>query len=252
MSTLSREINQDSIVAVLPVLSRHILLKHRYALSQALIDGQPVSSSLGTLDTARAITAGSGVRDSWASCTPASWGIRRSCHASATPVDFGGTMTTDSLAAMIGAAKQAGQPGDTFFLGGFSVLARALILKDGSGANVYLTQEKAGAMATSQRGEIGMLMGRPLVLDGMYPEDLNASGIYDGTTTTKTSLMLVNRTQFVGGQRQGVTLDTSEHYYFKGDLTAVRSTARFAFAPYQTPSTSARVGVAGINIPSYS
>lgn len=250
-SGVSRELNQDSLVPVLPILAQHILLEHGYARSIMVIDSQPILSSLGTFDTGRSLTANSDVQDVNTGCTPASYGVRRSLHASGTPVDFGGTFTTDGLAAMIGQAKVAGQLGYVAFASGFTVAARSLVLKDSSGANVYLTMEKAGSIATAIRGQIGMLMGRPYVLDAMWPEDLNASGIYDGSVTTKTSIGLIRPDRFVGGRRQGITIDTSEHYYFGNDQIAVRSTERTCFAPLLTPSTTNKCGAIGVNIPSY-
>lgn len=253
-ASISRELDQDSLLSFVPIMAQDIALEHGYARSISVINGQPIAASLGTFDTGRSLTAGSDVEDIGSACTPASWGVRRGCHASATPVDFGGALTTDSLAATIGAGKAASFGGRGAFIGGYSIAARALILKDGSGANVYLTKEKAADVATAFRGQIAMLMGRPFVMDAMYPEDLNASGIYDGTTTTKTSLMLVETDRFIGARRQGMQIDTSRDYLFNRDEVAFRSTERYTFTAKFIPTTAVnfKVGVAGVNIPSYS
>lgn len=251
--SVSREIDQDSLVPVMAAIIYDMALEHGYARSISVLDGQPISSSLGTLDTGRSLTADSDVEDIASGCTPASYGVRRACHASATAVNFAGNFTTDGLAAMIGTARMAGELAYSAWFTGFAVAARAMVLKDASGANVYLTAEKAGALAANVRGQVATLMGRPLILDGMYREDLNASGIYDGSVTTYTSIMLARLDRFIGGNRQGRIVETSTDYLFNRDEVALRSTERYTFTTKIAPTTAQqnRCGVAGVGIQSY-
>jgi len=61
------------------------------------------------------------------------------------------------------------------------------------GLSEVLTMEKYGQNATIHTGEIGRLYGAPVVTSGKVREDLNASGVYDGTTKTKSAVHLVSR-----------------------------------------------------------
>lgn len=246
----SRELDQDSIVAILPTWSAHAMYKHRLAMSASIINAQPASAGNGTYDTGRAIGA-TNVRLSFAGCSIASYGLRRSAGAVG-GVDFAGALTAENGAAVIGKLGAYADPASCSWVSGYSVAARLLVAKDSTGGNMYLTQDKAGAAATAFTGQMGLFMGYPFVADGMYPEDLNASGIYDGTTTNKTSIVLARRDMFVAGQRQGLQIEVSDHAAFKQDLRCVRSTVRLAFSPTITPSSTYKVAAFGYNIPSYS
>lgn len=245
----SREVDQDSIVAVLPIWSSHDEYKHRIARAAAIINAQPAAANLGTYDTARSITARN-VRLAFAGCSVASYGLRRSAGAVG-GVDWSGAINADVAAAVIGKMGQYADPAACAWVSGYSFAARLLVAKDSAGNNMYLTQEKAGGAATAFTGQLGLLMGYPFVADGTYPEDLNASGIYDGAVVNKTSVVLVRRDMFVAGQRQGRTVEVSDHAAFKQDLRVVKSTERFAFSPTVTPSATYKVAAFGYNIPSY-
>lgn len=248
----SREVDQDSIVAVLPTWSTHDEYKHRLAKSAAIINAQPASSNLGTYDTGRSITA-KNVRLAFSGCSVASYGLRRSAGAVG-GVDFAGALTAENGAAVIGKLGAYADPALCSWVAGYSIAARLLVAKDSSsGGYLYLTQDKAGAAATAFTGQMGLFMGYPFVADGMYPEDLNASGIYDGSgVNNKTSIVLCRRDMFVAGQRQGRQVEVSDHAAFKQDLRVVKSTERFAFSPTVTPSSTYKVAAFGYNIPSYS
>jgi len=53
---------------------------------------------------------------------------------------------------------------------------------------VVRTVDKYGQFATVLNGELGKIDGIPVIVSEKIRENLNASGVYDGTTTTKTLL----------------------------------------------------------------
>lgn len=59
-----------------------------------------------------------------------------------------------------------------------------------------LTVDKFGPAATIHTGQIASLYGFPIVVSEFLTPDLNASGIYDDTTKTKTGMLLFNRSRF--------------------------------------------------------
>ena len=57
-----------------------------------------------------------------------------------------------------------------------------------------------------QRGVFGDMFGHPQVLSSRIPVNLNAAGVYDGTTTTKTCVIMVSRKAWEFGDRKQLTL----------------------------------------------
>ena len=76
------------------------------------------------------------------------------------------------------------------------------------GLSEVLTVDKYGPNSPILTGELGSFDGSPLIVSEFVRNDLNASGIYDGTTVTKTEAILVHRESFVYGDRRRVTVET--------------------------------------------
>jgi HK97 family phage major capsid protein len=66
------------------------------------------------------------------------------------------------------------------------------------------TVEKFGPMAVVLKGALMAWAGIPIINSEHFREDLNASGVYDGTTTTRAGLIIVNTTRFMVGQRRPI------------------------------------------------
>ena len=73
--------------------------------------------------------------------------------------------------------------------------------------------EKYGAAATILNGELAKVAGVPLVVSEHIREDMNTSGVYDGSTTTCTSIVLVNRRQWAMGQRMAIDVEVDDSIY---------------------------------------
>jgi len=69
-----------------------------------------------------------------------------------------------------------------------------------------LTLEKYGPNATILKGEVGKIDGTPIIVSEYMWDNLNASGVYDGSTTNRTSICLVYTPGFWVGVRTGITL----------------------------------------------
>lgn len=75
------------------------------------------------------------------------------------------------------------------------------------------TVEKMGAQATILNGQLGAIDGIPIVVSEHFREDLNASGVYDGVTTDRTGLVIVNRGEWVMGQRMALDVEVDDSIY---------------------------------------
>ncbi|NMC35303.1 MAG: phage major capsid protein [Veillonellaceae bacterium] len=82
-----------------------------------------------------------------------------------------------------------------------------LNLRDAKDNALVTTVDKYGPGATILSGEIAKLYGKPVLYTPFMRETLNASGVYDGTTVTKTGIMLVWLPAWLLGDRMNVTLE---------------------------------------------
>lgn len=73
-----------------------------------------------------------------------------------------------------------------------------------------LTRDKYGDKATILTGEMGSLFNIPIIPTSMIRRNLNASGVYDGSTTTYTELLLVNKRAFLMGTKRQAKVDSEK------------------------------------------
>lgn len=73
-----------------------------------------------------------------------------------------------------------------------------------------LTRDKYGDKATILTGEMGSLFNIPIIPTSMIRRNLNASGVYDGTTTTYTEMLLVNRRAFLMGSKRQAKVESEK------------------------------------------
>lgn len=64
-----------------------------------------------------------------------------------------------------------------------------------------LTTQNVGTNATLLTGQMFPLFGINAYKAGMLPDNLNATGVHDGVTTSLTSFMLIDKTRFTVGNR---------------------------------------------------
>jgi HK97 family phage major capsid protein len=236
ISYFSPEEEQDSIVPILPMFDQEVAYAQAYGIDMAVLNGQLTAvidsgSSPGSTD----------VRANFD-------GLRYNASLVGSTVDFSAGMTAEKLASMIQIAGKYANPREANFITGYAGLAKALILKDGNGNLVYLTRERAGEAATLFTGAVGILMGYPLTVGGVYPQNMNAAGIIDGVTTTKTGILLCNTRPFLGGVRAGLQVDVDRSERFSYDQVGVRSKQRVAFRSLVAASNTRPFVVAGVGL----
>ena len=98
-------------------------------------------------------------------------------------------------------------PADLAFIVGVS--AMHAILAD----TTVLTIDKIGPHATILNGQIGSVYGVPIIASEHVRENLNASGVYDAITTTKTYNLCVNRQEWAMGQRMALDVQVDDSIY---------------------------------------
>ena len=193
----SEELDEDSIIPIMPFLRENITAALSGAWEDATINGD----TAGTHQDSD-VTSASDRRKAFD-------GLRKMCQ-SGNKV----SLATFNLENMRTIRKKLGKygviPTNLAWITGTSGYMQLLGLEDSSGNQVVTTVDKYGPNATILSGELAKLDGIPVVVSEYVREDLNASGVYDGTTTTRTLMVLVYRGGFIYGDRRRITMKTDE------------------------------------------
>jgi len=145
--------------------------------------------------------------------------------------DTGGQLEVKDFLNPIGQqGKFAQRPEDTMLI--VSPIGMTHIIDD---ANVQ-TVDKLGPAATLIRGQVASLWGRPVQVSGKIREDLNNSGVYDASTTTKTIALVVHRPSFMVGDRRQITVESAKD--ISTGKTIVVTTTRVDFKRTQAETTT--------------
>ncbi len=226
---VSAELDEDSVVAILPLLRDKIVRARAEAQENATINGE--SSGTHMYDDVTASTDG---RKAWS-------GYRKLALAAA-KVDCSTFNITNLRAIRAAMGKYGVNPNDLAWVAGVSVFNKML------GLDEVMTVDKYGRRATVLTGELAKLDGIPVIVSEFVREDLNATGVYDSVTATKTVLPLVYRPAFLYGDRRSITLRVSHELYMETDQDVAIATQRLDFQPVQA-ATETIVGL-GYNIAS--
>ena len=139
-------------------------------------------------------------------------GLRRKCiDDTGANVDCA-SFTADNLVLIKKAMGEYGaDPANLVWVVGSSVLSQLLLLRDSQNNLLATTTDKYGPGASMLSGEVATLFGSPVIGSPFCREILNATGIHDGVTETKTALHCVWTPGWVIGERQSITLEAQRH-----------------------------------------
>ena len=225
---VSTELEEDSVVAILPLLRDKIVQALAEAQENATINGDTDGTHMDS-----DVTASSDVRKAWD-------GYRK-LALSAAKVDCNTFNKTNLRAIRTAMSKYGVNPNNLAWIAGISVYNKML------GLDEVVTLDKYGPSATILTGELGKFDGIPIVVSEFVREDVNASGVYDGVTTDLTVLPLVYRPAFLYGDRRNITLRVSQELYMETDQDVAIATQRLDFQPVQDATSETIVGL-GYNI----
>lgn len=192
----SRSLEADSALAILPYVRAKLVQAFVDAEEKAILDGD----TDGTHQDSDTQSAG-------ATHFSSAWdGLRKKGLAQTTQAT---TATSAANLHLLRAAmgKYGVNPADLAFIVGVS--AYHDIITD---SNV-LTVDKMGPNATILSGQLGSLYGIPIIVSEHVREDLNASGVHDGITETKTYNLCVNRNEWALGQRMALDVEVDDSIY---------------------------------------
>lgn len=91
------------------------------------------------------------------------------------------------------------------------------------------TVDKMGPNATILQGQLAAIDGIPVIVSDRIREDLNTSGVYDGSTTTKTVMHIVYRDSQIIGRKRDVVVQLLTEKYAESFQDALLVSERVAF-----------------------
>jgi hypothetical protein len=194
----SRSLEADSALAILPFVQRKLVQAFVNAEERAILDGD----TDGTHQDSDTNTAGA-TDPAWA------WdGLRKRALANAATAGSNAALSVANLATVRATMGKYGlNPTELAIIIGVSSFHD--IIAD---TNV-LTVDKFGPAATILNGQLASVYGIPIIVSEYIRENLNASGVYDATTTNRTYAVLVNRNEWVMGQRMALEVEVDDSIY---------------------------------------
>ncbi len=226
----SRSMEADSAVAILPFLESKFVRAFVDAEEGAILDGD----SDGTHQDSDVGASTTDTRTAWD-------GLRKKAIAVAS-TNGAAALSSSMLATVRSTMGKWGlNPSDLAIICGVSSYYDMLV-----DANL-LTVDKYGPNAVLLNGQLGSVLGVPVIVSEHIRENLNASGVYDGITTTKTYALVVNRLEWAMGQRMALDIEADDSLYRETFQRVMVSFVREDFAAISSASTDDIAAIA-INV----
>ena len=195
---------EDSAVLAIPTLQRQIVMDLNDAMEDALINGDTAATHQDDI-------ANWNIRERWGTSPSlggssdhrrAFVGLRAAAFDRSCTVGLTGTYAfTDFLSAK-SALGEIGMMDLICIASPEAIIANLLSLDEVKTLDVF------GPQATVRTGQLGSLAGVPIIMSRFMGADLNASGLYDNATKTKTGLLLVHTNSWRIFERRGILVES--------------------------------------------
>jgi HK97 family phage major capsid protein len=220
MALLSREYEEDSLIAAIPHLQSELVDYIGGDLEDAIVNGDTTAPHMDS-DT----TDADDPRKAWI-------GLRKAAIAATKTDGANAALTAAMLRVNRKKMEQYGVRGDQLAhivsMAGYNQL-----LAD----TATLTLEKYGPQAVVLTGELAKVDGVPVIVSQYVRQDLNATGVHDGVTTNRTVALTVNRRGWFFGNRRDMTVQVLTEAFADSDQDGVIASVRKAFAPRYPTAT---------------
>jgi HK97 family phage major capsid protein len=226
----SYKVDEDSIIPILPTLQMTLARAGARALEDAIINGDTTATHMDTGST----VAVNDVKRAWK-------GFRKLALAVASlKVDLtsGGINRANILSALKLLGKWGTRSQDILWIVGPKTWVTLMGLDE-----VVLAYARGGIGSYIAGGPPPAPWGGVLTVSEQCREDLNATGIWDNSTTTKGSILAVNKSGFVMGSRREFMIEVDRN--IKSQTHEIVASFRKAFQPVETPAagTAQTVGI---------
>lgn len=233
----SYEIDEDSIIPILPLITSSLAQSAGLALDSMIINGDTTATHMDS-----DIAANAGLPTNMVAAEKAWKGFRKFALAASLVSDFSTGGISDANLRTL--RKKLGKYG--LRLNGSTIwLVGPNGYSDMLGIPLVQTLYSYGPQATVLTGELSQFSGMPIIASERCREDLNASGVYDGSTVTKGSVLAVNLDRFLMGRRREFTVEAFRDPRLQ--QTNIIAAFRRAFSPIETPSATVPTVALGYN-----
>jgi HK97 family phage major capsid protein len=236
---LPEELNEDSAPAILQLARQEVVDAVTRAIESAIINGDTAGNHQDS------DIVGDDFDKAWD-------GLRKVALAASSTTDFGGAAIDKTNLNLMrrSMGKYGVNPARLAWVFGPSAYAQAQNLE------IVESLEKYGPNATVLSGALGVYNGIAVCVSEWVREDLNATGVYDGVTTDRTAIHLVNIDRFMMGMRRPIRIRVAQDPRAEFDRWQLVSYTRQAFTGHKQAGTayasgtvsSERSSVLGINI----
>jgi len=191
-TVLPEELNEDSAPGILALKRREVAEAIGRAIEQALVNGD----TAGTHQDSDTAAGGADL------AAKAYDGLRKLALANSATRDFSNAAATAvNLRAMRALAGKFGvRQNELMYVCSPKVYLQMTALAEVASVDAF------GPQATVLRGALDALDGIPIVISEYPRDDTNALGVYDGITTDRSVVHLVNRTRFMLGVRRPIRI----------------------------------------------
>ena len=231
----SAELDEDSIVTWLPFMKQKLAQTLGNTVEAAILNGDTTATHQDADIEALGATDG---RTAWK-------GLRKLALAGSVSASLATGDVSDANMLVIKAllGKYGTDPKEGAWIFGPHAYVK-YVLK----LSHVVTQNLYGPKATVTTGELVQYMGSPVIVSEHCREYINASGVEDGVTATKGTMLYVNHSDFFVGDRRMVTIDAEK--WITTDQINMVAFRRLDFQPLVTPSTTYPLVACGYNFAS--
>jgi HK97 family phage major capsid protein len=214
MALVSKEMEEDAVIQVIPYMQQELVDYISGSFEDALVNGDTAGTHMD-----EDVTVADDARKLYD-------GLRKSVLAGSKIDGANAALTVAMLRsskALMG--KYGARPERLAHI--VSMVNAVQLLSD----TAVFTLEKYGPHATILTGELARVDNVPIVVSEYARIDLNASGVFDNVTKSRSAALTVYRPGFLVGTRRGVTVEILRELYSEYDQDAVKITTRKAFEP---------------------
>ena len=193
----STEVLEDAAIAMEPFITSNIAKAVSRAIEGALENGDTNVNTASAQDND--MLAASSPPDGSNHHRKAWDGLRKKALISGmSNVDLATFSVTNLLSIKGGMGVYGAIPSQGAWLVGFKGFAKLLGLAE------LITLDKFGPQATILTGQVGNLLGSPVILSEFVREDVNSTGVNGASANTFTTLRYINRESFAVGRRRDI------------------------------------------------
>ncbi len=213
---VSREATEDQIVSTIPVLRDAMRRAFMEAQEEAIISGDSASALDSGMTAGDHLSIFDGLRDIAINTLT---GATLDMSALTAPSDVNELRKLMGKWGVDVAQLRLILPYNRFFKW----------LKDAE----FKTLDNVGPRATLLTGQMAAVAGIPVFVSSKFRQDLNATGTYDGVTTTKHAYLLVNVAGFKNVLKRDIEIRVSDELRLEFDQLVIFGTRRIGFQAQQ-------------------